>query len=487
LAQTRISLLIELLKTFTDKEFTAFLKFVDSEYFNEDKKLFFLLKKIKRYALKAEKFTSELQLKVYEDTYSEKPLKQKELTKKQYVFLNNRLHKLLRLAEKFLTIENLNADEILKPELLYPSLIDRKQHKLYQRHLKTDTTKLNSESRRGLNYYKSHHKLQIVIVTDLIKNGQIAKEDNYDKLHYYLDVKYIIEKLEYFLAQLSMKKTYSNKNYEFSSIAEISKLLENPQYAKNPLIQTYLSNIKLVEIQSDKSFNELLENLTVNQNIIPQRFLGVFYNNLANYCSIQIRKGIIAYYRKLFDIYNIMHENKLLIVDNFINPNLIKNMITVSCTIKEFEWANNIIYYYKQFIPLKIRESLYSYNKGVINFNEQNYASAQEWFLKVDKISDTYEIGLRIYMLQCIFEIEQDYSDATKQSLESTKQFFKRNAQLASINKKSYLNFITTFIDLYKFKHKATKLKLTKIKNKINNMEVVYKKKWLLDKIEELK
>lgn len=83
MSQTRISLLIELLKTFSAKELTAFTKFVESEYFNENKKLVLLLKKIKRYALTTEKFTPEIQLKVYEDTYSETPLNQKELTKKQ--------------------------------------------------------------------------------------------------------------------------------------------------------------------------------------------------------------------------------------------------------------------------------------------------------------------------------------------------------------------------------------------------------------------
>jgi len=127
LSQTRISLLVELLKSFTEKELSTFSKFIGNAYFNEDQKLIDLLKKLKRYALSTDKFTPDLQLKVYEETYSDTPLNQKELTKEQYVFLNYRQQKLLRLAEQFLMIENFKANEITKSEFLYRTLTDRNQ------------------------------------------------------------------------------------------------------------------------------------------------------------------------------------------------------------------------------------------------------------------------------------------------------------------------------------------------------------------------
>jgi len=305
-------------------------------------------------------------------------------------------------------------------------------------------------------------------------------------LQHYLNLNYILEKLQFHLAQLTLKNVYKNKEYTFSTLEEITALLEMPVYSNNPLVKIYLSNINFIETQSNQSFNNLLDTLTENQGILVPIFSQVFYVNLANYCSTQIRKGKVEYYQKLFDIYKVMHENNLLVIDNFINPNFLKNIITVSCAIKEFEWANNILLYYKKFMQPKIRESIFYYNKGVIEFNQHNYRSAQEWFLKVDKINDTFEIGLRIFILQCIFEVEEDYNDATKQSFESTKQFFKRNSTLSSINKKSYLNFTNIFIYLYKFKHNTAKLYLEKIRNKLNQLEVVHKKKWLLEKIEGL-
>jgi len=456
LSKTRISLLIELLKSFTDKEFTAFTKFVESEF------------------------------KVYEDTFCDKPLKQKELTKKQYVFLNNKQHKLLRLAEQFLMIENLDTNETLKMELLYKPLIDRNQINLYKRHLKSDTKKLDNETKRGIGYYNKQYKLQEVILDYRTKNGQINKEYNFNKLLYYLDINYIIEKLNYYNGQLALKNLYGNKINEFLALDKISNLLEVPQYAENILIRIYLSNIDLVERQNDESYNNLLKTLANNQNNLPLRFLRIFYVNLTNYCTTQIRRGNTIYYRNLFDIYKIMHQQNLLMIDKIFNFRILKNIITVSCAVREFEWANEILEHYKKFLHSKFRQSVYDFNKGVIAFNEKKYKSAQDWFLKVNKINDTYETGLRIFMLQCIFEIEEDYNDATRQSFESTKQFFKRDIKLTQAVKMSYLNFITVFVELYKYKHKITKVKLSKIKLKIESMEFIRQKKWLYDKIQEL-
>lgn len=483
MSKARISLLAELLKSFTEKELTAFKSFIESFYFNEDQKLVDLFKKIKRYALGENKFTSALQLKIYEATYCDKPLKQAELTKKQLVFLNNKQHKLLRLVEQFIMIENFKANENTKSEYLYITLIDRDQINLYKRHLKSDVRTLEKESKRGVDYYSAQYKLSESSLRFLIRNGKIAKEDNYDEVQYYLNLNYILQKLSYHLAQLALKNVYKNKVYKFATLEGISALLKLPVYANNPLIKIYLGNINLFEAQNDESFNVLLATIIENQDILVPEFLRVFYVNLANYCSFQLKKGKVEFYQKLFDIYEVMHEKKLVVLENFINTNFLKNIITVSCAVKKFEWANNILLHYKKFIQVNIRESIFCYNRGVIEFNQHKYSLAQEWFLKVDKINDTFEIGLRIFMLQCIFEIEQEYNDATKQSFESAKQFFKRNSTLSSVNKKSYLNFISVFIDLYKSKHYATKISLENINNKLNKLEVVHKKKWLLEKI----
>jgi len=485
LSQTRISLLIELLKSFTEKELTTFSKFVESAYFNEDQKLIGLLKKIKRYALKAEKFTPELQLRVYEETYSEKPLKQKELSRKQYVFLNNKQHKLLRLAEKFLVIENLSTKKTLNQELLYKPLIDRNQNNLYKRHLKNDTKKLENETKHGIDYYAAQYKLQEATLEYLIKNGQITQKDNYNELQHYLDINYVLEKLKYHLAQITLKNDYVNKNYEFSALSEMASLLKKPQFAKNPLVQIYLSNINLVETQSDEAYHNLKETLRVNQNKLPAIFLRVFYIILANYCSAQIRSGNIEYFKNVFEIYKTMHQQNLLMIENLLDVILFKNVIIVACTINEFEWADTLLEEYKKII-FKIEESIYFYNKGVIAFHKKNYALAQDWFLKTENINESYEISLRIFILQCIYETEPDYNDATKQSFQSAKQFFNRNLKLHSKNKISHLNFITIFTGLYKYKHQVTKVTLLEIKDKMSNMNLIHKKKWLIDKINEL-
>lgn len=84
LSKNRIVLCIELLKTFSEEELNRFDEFVNSSFFNTNKKLSLLYKKIRRYTLNIDHLTDEVRLKIYQDVY-DKAQKQKQLTATQKI------------------------------------------------------------------------------------------------------------------------------------------------------------------------------------------------------------------------------------------------------------------------------------------------------------------------------------------------------------------------------------------------------------------
>ena len=54
-------------------------------------------------------------------------------------------------------------------------------------------------------------------------------------------------------------------------------------------------------------------------------------------------------------------------------------------------------------------------------------------------------------------------------------------------NKKSYKNFTQILINLYRVRHKMGKQTIESVQNKLDKMDVVSDKKWLLEKIEEIR
>jgi len=489
--QTRTSLPIEMVKSFSSKELRRFAVFIESRYFNADKDLKVLLEKIIYYCLKTEKFTPEIALKVYNALFKEK---QVELNKNQQSLLNKKLNKLLRLSELFLMNETLQEKEHLKNELLIPQLIKRKQNLLFNRILKKETKELDEEKKQGIEYHKRQLKLQEGLQKyNYIKNLEETK-DNFDKLQYHFDVSFILSKLSYHLSKLSILDRYPSRKFDFSSFNALEKFFILPQYKEIPLIKIYLLSIRLALKKDIETYNLLTDLLIKNNNTIPKKFLKPFYTILSNYCAKQMRKGNLEFYKHALNVYKEMHKNDLLIKDNAIREGLLKNIVTLSCYSKDFNWAKKILKKYINYVDINIRESVRYFNEGIISFNQQNYSTALIQFNKVENINDVYNIGVKIYRIKCFHEVDKYFDPATEQMTETIRIFLNRTNKLSDYIVESISNFILIFKRIYKLKYiqdKAEK-KITikkdilNIKRSLANFNLISDKIWLYEKIVEL-
>lgn len=499
--KARLIVSLELLKTLNAKELENFDDYINCNYHNTNKKLCLLFKKLRQYALKTEIFNDEIQLKIYHDVFA-KAKNQKILNTVQKKELNKAMNHLLELAESFLMVEQLKQNEAIQYELLFPQLISREQFILYNRRLKTKQKELEKKTKRGLDYYTTSYNLQKYQSGIFYIGNRFAKEDNFNEIQFNLDVKYLLEILRYHLVKISLQKRFAHKQFDFAPYKAIENLVKLDQYKSIPLIQLYLLNINLVEKDDNETFQLLFDTLIKQHELIPTKFLKVFYTNLTNYCAIKIREGDLQFYRKTFDIYISMHNLDVLTTRNVrevgllknIDVGLLKNIITIACWIKEFEWANTILKCYINNVFKEIRQSVFHYNKGIIAFNQYDYSNALIYFNKAQKIDDTHDIGVRISRLKCFYEIDKIYEITTQKIIDNIKVYFASNKRLTENEKKMYKNFIIIFNKLYKFKDipdkrdrlLKIKLALPIIKQDLSNISLLAEKQWLINKIDAL-
>lgn len=492
--KTRLIVSLELLKTFSKKELDNFESYIKCDYHNTNKKLCLLFKKLRKYALDTENFTDEIQLKIYQEVIG-KAKNQNSLNTVQKKDLNKAMNHLLELAESFLMAEQLKKEFHLKCKLLFPQLIKRDQIVLYNRRLKTKQKKIEANPKKGIDYYTAQYDLQRYKAEVLFLGNQMAKEDDYDTLEYYLDTKYILEKLKFHLIKLSFIKRFANKQFDFASYKMMKNLIELDQYKSNPLIQLYLLNIDLVEKSDDGAFQHLFDKINQQQNITPRRILKTFYITLTNYCIEQITKGNLNFYQQLHEIYKKMHQINILTSVNVMPVQVLKNIITIACRVEAFDWANDILLHYIDNVSKDVKKSVVQYNLGIIEFNQQNYSTALVHFNRVLKIDDTHDIGVRISRLRCYYEIDTHYEITTQKIIDNIKVYFNNNKKLTPTEKCAHLNFINIFNKLYKLKdipdqyskRKKIEKTLAIIEFEMNNKPIIKGKQWLLSKITALK
>jgi len=474
---------VELLKNFTEKELKGLSFFVSCQYFNSDNVIVKLLKVLKLDVLKRDNFNNELYRKVYEKVFSEK-IDGKDLLEAQKNRLNKKLSLLLRLAEQFLTVEALHDNPTYRSDLLQQKILEKRQFKLFNRHIKREKKQLEAQSQKDIQHYEHQHKIEKNVLDYLYLSGQLNTQDNLPELIYNIDIAYFINKLSLHITLLYLEGVTA-KNYDVSSIDAMAQLINLPQYAAHPLVRIYLVAIDLAKTQSEATYRQLLSLLDTHTSSISKKDLNGFYVAATNFCARQIKTGHFDY-RELFDLCQNMDKKNLLIEGGFISVNKLKNIVTAGCRVHEFDWAIEMTEKYQLFTEKSVRESVYHFNLGIVAFYQKDYKNALHHFVRVESVNFNYDVNCRVVMMKSHYETDQEYDERTLQIFRSTEKYFNENQQLTPRNKKAYKNFIRTLINIYRVRHRATKMKLENIKEKLERQEVNSDKKWLMQKVGEL-
>jgi len=106
--------------------------------------------------------------------------------------------------------------------------------------------------------------------------------------------------------------------------------------------------------------------------------------------------------------------------------------------------------------------------------------------IRVDKVELAYDLDVKILLLKAHYQLDKEYDERTMQIFRSVERFVRGNQTLSTFAKKSYKNLIQIIINLYRVKHRVGKRTLEQIRQKMEKMNFIGDKKWLLEKIEEI-
>ncbi len=479
-------LLIDLLNSFSEIELNRFSRFVNAAYFNTDQYVTKLLDLLQTHIIRQTAFNTISQSKIFQQLNYKSEIVGTTLNKRQNKILHAKMSDLLKLAKKFLYIETIQELTASEKELLYRRLLDKKQYQLITRSLAKDKKLLRHITAKDIAYYNFSFQVEKAKFMQMHQTGLLLKKDNLPELTESLDLYYILNKLSLHVAALSLANASAQKEYDFSAMEAIAPLLDLPQYANQPLVKIYRCVIKLIQAGNDTIYHQLLTLLEEHASVIPQHNLNDFYIAASNFSSAQIRKGNVTYSKKLFQLYKIMDAKNLIIESGFVPIKKLKNAITLSCKVKEFEWAKMMIDKYRPAIKKGQRDSVWHFNSGLIAFYQNDFKTAISHFIRVDKINLAYDVDCKIILLKSHYEMDKDYDERTMRIFRSAAQFIKNNKLLPKAHKKGYQNLINIVISLYRFRHKAGKQSLERIRKKLEGFDMVGDKEWLLEKIQML-
>lgn len=478
--------IINLLNSFSKKEICRFSLFLENNLFNSDPRIIALFDSLVNRILYKKEVNKPILIKVFCEIFQPK----KEiaiLSPSQKKKLYTKMSLLNTLAKKFLAIEYLEKEELTQIDLQYKALLKKDQLFICKRALKKDRANLNNESIRSLNYYTKSCRVEENYLKYLHQDGKLMEEDNIKELNFNLDMYYLINKYQLYNVQLSLQKMKNNQCYDDETLIAVNNLQKLPQYSSQPVLKIYDTIIQLNSTNEESFYFRLLDLLNEYQENFSKEDLNEFYNVATNFCMAKIRQGLLHYNDLVFELFQRMELKNLFLIEGIMSSRRLRNIISQSCKVGNFEWAKTMIEKYIPYISSKDKVNVYHFNLGAIAFYEADYKTALHHLIRLNDTNlGFYDINSRMLLLKTYYKLDKDYDEKTMRIFRNSEQHINNNKKLPSAHKTGYKNFVRLLINLYKVRHQVGKVTIEKLEVKIESQQLISDKTWLIRMVVEL-
>lgn len=459
-----------LLSSLDKYELNRLRKFIMSPVFNENQKVLDLFEILRNYIIEGKSLGNQQQLwgAIYpKQAYNDASFR-------RLCFDLN------KVTQHFLAYESYQKLD-LEPIFLLPILSARNLDGHFKSGLRYARKQQEKSSLRDSHYL--YQQYQIEKAQDAFLNyTSMGRKTNIEPTNYYLDSFFLCEKLKEYCRVLNYNYVL-NLNIEIGLIKMIYNQLPESEYMKEPAIAIYYQISKLLQDLEDRShFDKLIELLELHVDNFSQKEISELYIYAQNYCIRRIHAGQQDFYRELFELYRSLLDKHILIDKGILPPRVYKNIVTLGLRLNEYDWIEEFIHNYNDYLPEDYRKNALSYNLASLYFHKKKHHKVIEMLREVEYTDEAYALGSRWLLLRTYYELDED--DALDSLLESFRIFIQRSKTTSQDKKRQYMRLIKFVRKLAQIPRNDTEAKAN-LKKQIEETKAIANREWLLKKLEE--
>ncbi len=470
---------IEILKTFSEKELKQFDAFLLSPFFNESQKLRRFYTALLRYYpdfdpvnMSEEKLSLEVNPNL---PYNKSTIK-------------TLFFELANSAEEFLKIINFQSKETASEDYLREELFKRKLFKLIEANTEKVMKDLDCEKEYNFEYFYNRFRA----LTDMCNSHKINRQkSNQDyisdynemfceraKCLTYLFMNELLIQRNTFLTVKNTFKISEENNFIFKLFEKIDFvgmldfiISETDNASYSLIFELQLANYKAFsDFENEIHYHEYKKLLIRNIHHLNKEDIHTNFIMLIRYCIMKPggNKSGFDFRAELFGIYKyILSKNYYYIgVHDFIPIELYRIVLKLSLELKKFNWTLKFI---KEFNPKLIpdkRENMYNYSLAEYYFHKKRFDDAMRYFHRIELNHFILRVDLKNLMLMTYYELDL-YENAIS-LIDSYKHFLSNSTMLSDAEKRKCKNFILTVQNMIKYKISAKSASKFSIKKNLS-------------------
>ena len=470
--------LIVLLKTFTTREKTRFKEYVNSPFFNKNKKIILLLELISVHSPDYEHDDLKKE-KIYPFIFPDK--------KYNEIKLNNIISDLLQLLYDYLSLINFSRQKILQKGFLLKELLEKDASPHFEKTVRRYQQLQNQQPHRSFEFFENekilYHRLDQFVQTKIKRqydeNLQLANDN--------LDLSYFISKFRMACNMIS-RNNVINAKYKCQYLDELLILFhEKKELQEVPALKVYHKTMQMLQGGGEEQFYfELKKLLDEHIAVFPKEEILTLYQYALNFSIKKINSGEDSFYKEILELYKVLLSEKIILHNNTLSQWMYKNIVTTAIRLKEFQWAEGFINKYKTVLPPDEQENAYAYNLAVWYHAQNDYRNALFQLQGVEFTDTSYHLGAKIIQLKSYYELDEE--EAFYALVEAFKKYNYRSKDLNDYKKRANDNFLKIAKKVFQIKVRQGKYFSHKKKNVetlLREVEPIANKGWLEECMED--
>ncbi|NJL76747.1 MAG: hypothetical protein HC892_18725 [Saprospiraceae bacterium] len=407
----------------------------------------------------------------------------------QELKLNNVISDLLQLAYSFLQQKQLKNHEIHAQATLMEELVERNLSNLLPRIIKkAELIKASTTTSSYLDFLDQSYYYEQLDRLALIQNQRIY-DDNLQKMGDTFDVYFLCNKFR-IACEMVSRSALLNEQYipHFIVPCLVQYEQHSDLYQNYPALSVYYHAYRFLKESTTHWYLLLKSLLQLHQNLLYMPEQKHLYTYLLNFCVRQVNFGKSEYYQEIFEIYQVLIKQNLLLQHGYLTKWSFINATTAGIRLNELSWTENFIHQYKCFLKEEEEQNTVDYQLAVLYFAKRDFAKTLQILQQVEFTDVFYQASARIIQLKVFYELDE--TEAFYALVKSILNLLRRKQKINEYHRLSYINFVQLAKLMFDLKLKP-RYQISKKQNKIaiqlETLEPLTNKEWLLEKYNDLK
>lgn len=414
---------------------------------------------------------------IYAELYPDKPYSEKQvrnLKSELFLLLTDFLavRSFMKSPEKKLFVAQ--AMNQIQATLCYPAVMEKYARQDNSVGLSLEQAELQNRLKsEELNYLSAIKGRKELPLHELIESSEEA---------------FVARVLYYASAHLEAQQLYQREKTKppIRSWDFILGQLNQGAWESSDLVQVHYALFKLVKFPEEEAhFKRLKFILTTSGHLFEQGMAREIYTAALNHCVRIRNRGDSKILQEIFHLYNEMLDRNLLVEKEQMDAWSFKTIVSCAIKLGKFHWTRTFMEEYGKYVSENFRQNLLTYCRGVLEFHEGDFSSAES---RMNQVLESYNdpfFGLdsRAYLLRIHFEL----GDVTgmEAMVNSFRQFLRRHKHLSAERLKNYQEFIRFFRRLITLPLDKPN-RVARLKEEIQASTHQAGRDWLLEKIDEM-